>query len=162
MISFYSDGSVPDTDIHATRTFFETEFLKRIQPEQIGFQFLDLRADGLQASKGATDFGMLFSSLSIFIILAVAWLVEMFFRIGVEQRSREIGILQAVGYPLARIRRRFLLEGGIIAGIGSLLGCLLAVGYAQLMIFGLHTWWLPAIGTPFIEFHASLWSLLMV
>ena len=153
--------AAPDTDIHATRTLFETEFLKRIQPEQIGFQFLDLRADGLQASKGATDFGMLFSSLSIFIILAVAWLVEMFFRIGVEQRSREIGILQAVGYPLRAVRRRFLLEGGIIAGIGSLLGCLLAVGYAQLMIFGLHTWWLPAIGTPFIEFHASLWSLLI-
>ena len=153
--------AAPDTDIHATRTLFETEFLKRIQPEQIGFQFLDLRADGLQASKGATDFGMLFSSLSIFIILAVAWLVEMFFRIGVEQRSREIGILQAVGYPLRAVRRRFLLEGGVVAGIGSLLGCLLAVGYAQLMIFGLHTWWLPAIGTPFIEFHASLWSLLI-
>ncbi len=151
----------PDVDIHATRALFETEFLKKIQPQQIGFQFLDLRADGLQASKGATDFGMLFSSLSIFIILAVAWLVEMFFRIGVEQRAREIGILQAVGYSLAKIRRRFFFEGGIIAGIGSLLGCLLAIGYAQLMIFGLHTWWLPAIGTTFIEFHASLWSLLI-
>ena len=154
-------GTAPDIDIHATRTLFETEFLKKIQPEQIGFQFLSPQADGLQASAGATDFGMLFSSLSIFIILAVAWLVEMFFRIGVEQRSHEIGILQAVGYPLAKIRRRFLFEGGTIAGIGSLLGCLLAIGYAQLMIFGLHTWWLPAIGTPFIEFHASLWSLLV-
>ena len=154
-------GTAPDIDIHATRTLFETEFLKKIQPEQIGFQFLSPQADGLQASAGATDFGMLFSSLSIFIILAVAWLVEMFFRIGVEQRSREIGILQAVGYPLAKIRHRFLFEGGTIAGIGSLLGCLLAIGYAQLMIFGLHTWWLPAIGTPFIEFHASLWSLLI-
>lgn len=153
--------AAPDTDIHATLTLFETEFLKMIQPEQIGFQFLDLRADGLQAAKGATDFGVLFSSLSIFIIFAVAWLVKMFFRIGVEQRSREIGILQAVGYPLRAVRRRFLFEGGVVAGIGSLLGCLLAIGYAQLMIFGLHTWWLPAIGTAFIEFHASLWSLLI-
>ena len=151
----------PNKDIQATRTLFETEFIKKIQPEPVGFQFLSLQAEGLQASSGATDFGMLFSSLSIFIILAVAWLVEIFFRIGVEQRSREIGILQAVGYPLAKIRRRFLYEGGAIAGIGSLFGCLLAVGYAQLMIFGLQTWWLPAIGTPFIEFHASLWSLLI-
>ena len=153
--------TAPGTDIPATRALFETEFLKKIQPEQVGFQFLPLRSDGLEASAGATDFGMLFSSLSFFLILAVAWLVEMFFCIGVEQRSREIGILQAVGYPLAKIRRRFLYEGGIIAGIGSLLGCLLAIGYAQLMIFGLQTWWLPAIGTPFIEFHASLWSLLI-
>ena len=149
------------SEVQATRTLFETEFLKKIQPEQIGFQFLALQAEGQQAATGATDFGMLFSSLSILIILAVAWLVELFFRIGVEQRSHEIGILQAVGYSLAKIRRRFFFEGGSVAGIGTLLGCLLAIGYAQLMIFGLKTWWLPAIGTPFIAFHASLWSLLI-
>ncbi len=149
-----------DTDIQATRTRFETEFLKKIQPEQVGFQFLSLQADGLQASAGATDFGMLFGSLSGFIIIAVALLVAMLFRIGVEQRSREIGILQAVGYPLAKIRRRFLYEGAAVAGIGSLLGCLLAVSYAEFMIFGLQTWWLPAIGTPFMELHVNPMSLL--
>ena len=99
------------SDAQATRTLFESEFLKKIQPEQVGFQFLALQTEGLQAATGATDFGMLFSSLSILIILAVAWLVELFFRIGVEQRSREIGILQAVGYPLAKIRLRFFFEG---------------------------------------------------
>ena len=152
-------GTAPDTDIQATRTLFETEFLKRIQPEQVGFQFLSPRAEGLQASSGATDFGMLFGSLSGFIIIAVALLIAMLFRVGVEQRSREIGLLQAVGYPLAKIRRRFLYEGATVAGIGSLLGCLFAVGYAQLMIFGLQTWWLPAIGTPFMELHVNLLSL---
>ena len=153
-------GTAPDTNIQATRTLFETEFLKNIQPEQVGFQFLSLQADGLQASAGATDFGMLFGSLSGFIIIAVALLVAMLFRIGVESRSREIGILQAVGYPLAKIRRRFLYEGATVAGIGSLLGCLLAVSYAELMIFGLQTWWLPAIGTPFMELHVNSISLL--
>ena len=29
------------------------------------------------------------------------------------------------------------------------------------MIFGLQTWWLPAIGTPFMELHISVWSLLI-
>ena len=148
------------SEVQATRTLFETEFLKKIQPEQIGFQSIALQAEGLQAATGATDFGMLFGSLSGFIIIAVALLVGMLFRIGVEQRSREIGILQSVGYPIVKIRRHFLFEGGTVAGIGSLLGCLLAVGYAQLMIFGLKTWWLPAIGTPFMELHLNLWSLL--
>lgn len=154
-------GIVPNASLQATRTLFETEFLKKIQPEQVGFRFLALQADGLQAATGATDFGMLFSSLSAFIIIAVALLVGMLFRIGVEQRSREIGILQAIGYPLTQIRRQFLYEGVIIAGIGSLCGCLLAIGYAQLMIYGLQTWWLPAIGTPFMELHISIWSLLI-
>ena len=153
-------GTASGKDIGATRSLFETEFLKKIKPEQIGIQFLSLQEDGLKASSGSTDFGMLFSSLSGIIIIAVALLVGMVFRIGVEQRSREIGTLQAVGYPLAKIRRSFLYEGGFISLIGSLLGCLLAIGYAKLMIFGLQTWWLPAIGTPFMKLHMSIWSLL--
>lgn len=152
-------GTAPGLDIDATQVLFETEFLKLIKPEEIGFQFLSLREEGIKASKGATDFGMLFSSLSIFIILAAATLVSTTFGICVEQRSSEIGILQAVGYRLAKIRRRFLIEGILIACIGSILGCLLAVGYAQLMIFGLKTWWLPAIGTPFIDLYIGKWSL---
>ncbi|MCE2412863.1 ABC transporter permease [Candidatus Poribacteria bacterium] len=154
-------GVAPNADLQATRTLFETEFLRKIQPEQIGFRFMAPQSDGLQASTGATDFGMLFSSLSAFIIIAVALLVGMLFRIGVEQRSREIGILQAIGYPLTKIRRRFLYEGVTISSMGSLCGCLLAIGYAQLMIYGLQTWWLPAIGTPFMELHVSIWSLLI-
>lgn len=143
----------------APRARFENALLERIQPEQIGFQFLSLRADGLQAAAGTTDFGMLFSGLSLLIIISVSYLIEMLFRIGVEQRSREIGILRAVGYPLATIRRRFLAEAGILAGIGTLIGCGFAIGYAQLMLFGLKNWWLPAIGTPFVELHVRGWSL---
>ena len=145
----------------APRARFENALLERIQPEQIGFQFLSLRADGLQAAAGTTDFGMLFSGLSLLIIFSVSYLIEMLFRIGVEQRSREIGILRAVGYPLATIRRRFLAEAGILAGIGTVIGCGFAIGYAQLMLFGLKNWWLPAIGTPFVELHVRGVSLLI-
>ena len=154
-------GAASGLGLQETRALFETEFLKRVEPERVGFTFLSVRADGLRASGGATDFGALFGSLSAFIIVAVALLVGMLFRIGVEQRSREIGILRAVGYPIAKIRRRFLYEGCILAGIGSLVGCGLAVGYAALMIAGLHTWWLPAIGTRFMTLHVSGWSLLI-
>ena len=145
----------------ATRARFENALLERIQPEQVGFQFLSLRADGLQAAAGTTDFGMLFSGLSILIIFSVAYLIDMLFRIGVEQRSREAGLLRAVGYPLAKIRLRFLSEAGILAGVGTLIGCVFAIGYAQLMLFGLKNWWLPAIGTPFVELHVRGASLLI-
>lgn len=154
-------GTAPGLDLDKTKSSFESEFLKVINPEEIGFQFLSLQEEGLQSAKGSTDFGMLFSSLSFFIIFAAATLVSSIFAIGVSQRSREIGILHAVGYELKKIRRRFLFEGITIAFIGSIFGCLLAIGYAQLMIFGLKTWWLPAIGTPFIDLYVSGWSLLI-
>ena len=41
-------GIAPNVDLQATRTLFETEFLKQIQPEQVGFRFLALQSDGLQ------------------------------------------------------------------------------------------------------------------
>ncbi len=154
-------GAAPGLDIDATKSLFESEFLQMIKPEEIGYQFLSLQAEGLQSAKGSTDFSLLFSSLSFFIIYAAATLVSLIFAIGVSQRSREIGILHAVGYRLRKIRRHFLLEGITIAFIGSILGCLLAIGYAQLMIYGLKTWWLPAIGTPFIDLYVSGWSLLI-
>ncbi|MYI93482.1 FtsX-like permease family protein, partial [Candidatus Poribacteria bacterium] len=153
--------SAPGKDIKATKEIFVAELLKAIRPDQLGFQTISLRSEGLKSSKGSSDFGMLFSSMSGFIIIAVALLVGMVFRLGVEQRSREIGIFQAVGYPVANIRRRFLYEGVMITCVGSILGCLLAIGYAQLMIYGLKTWWLPAIGTPFIQIHISILSLLI-
>lgn len=153
--------AIPGKDIHFTRTLFESELLKKLHPEQVGFNFIPLRMDGINSSKGSSDFGMLFSSMSGFIIIAVAILVGMVFRMGVEQRTREIGILQTLGYTITKIRRRFLSEGVLIACTGSLLGCLLAVGYAKLMIYGLHTWWLPAIGTPFMKLHVNFLSILI-
>lgn len=153
--------SAPGKDIKATKELFVSELLKAIRPDQLGFQTISLRSEGLKSAKGSSDFGMLFSNMSGFIIIAVALLVGMVFRLGVEQRSREIGIFQAVGYPVANIRRRFLYEGVIVTCVGSFLGCLLAIGYARLMIYGLETWWLPAIGTPFIQIHISILSLLI-
>ncbi len=144
----------------AMRERFEAEFLKKIEPARVGFEFLSPRADGLRVSSGTTDFGVLFSGMSALIIFSVAYLIRLIFQIGVEQRSRETVLLRALGYPLVRIRRRFLQEAGIIAGLGSLLGCLFAIGYAHLLLHGLRTWWLPAIGTPFVTFHMRGWTLL--
>lgn len=154
-------AAIAGNDIHFTQRLFESELLKKLHPEQVGFNFIPLRMDGLNSSKGSSDFGMLFSSMSGFIIIAVAMLVGMVFRMGVEQRTREIGILQTLGYTITKIRRRFLSEGILIACAGSLLGCLLAVGYAKLMIYGLHSWWLPAIGTPFMKLHVNFLSILI-
>jgi hypothetical protein len=38
-----------------------------------------------------------------------------------------------------------------VAFVGTLLGAVLGVGFAKLMIFGLTTWWVGAIGTQFLQ-----------
>ena len=154
-------GRIPGQNIQETRTIIESELLSRLEPEQLGFQFIPIRSDGLKSAKGSSDFALLFSSMSGFIIIAATVLIGLVFKLGVEQRSREIGILQSMGYTMKKTRGRLLSEGILLTLFGSLGGCLFAIGYAKLLIYGLHTWWLPAIGTPFISLHIRSLSLII-
>ena len=44
------------------------------------------------------------------------------------QKSREIGILRAMGATRGQILRLFLVQGAVLGAIGSILGLVLAVG----------------------------------
>ncbi|MFP6901715.1 MAG: FtsX-like permease family protein, partial [Opitutales bacterium] len=139
----------------------QRRLLEKIKPEQVGFVFQPVKAQGLEAASGTTDFSMLFIGFSLFLIVSAALLVGLLFRLGVEQRASEIGILLATGYPIATVRRRFLREGGLLAGIGGVIGLGGATIYAWLMMVGLRTWWLAAVSTPFLYLHITPISLLL-
>ena len=126
-----------------------------LAPADMGFTFTPLRLDGLAAAAGTTPFGVLFVSFSSFTIVAAVLLVVLLFRLGAESRAAELGLLLAVGAPPARARRWLLAEAALVVTAGSLLGMPLGVGYAALMLWGLRTWWLPAIGTPFLQLHLA-------
>jgi hypothetical protein len=94
-----------------------------------------------------TDFGQYFVYFSFFLVVAALLLAGLFFRYGLEQRLGELGVLRAVGFTEARLRRVFLAEAALLATAGALLGMAGAVGYAWLMMLGLRTVWLGAVGT---------------
>ena len=121
--------------------------------------FRPVRQQALAAASGATDFSGLFIGFSFFLILAAALLVVLLGKFNLEQRVREVGLLLAVGYPLAAVRRRFLAEAIILTGLGALLGLGGAQLYAHLLLVGLRTWWLEAVGTPFLHLHIHWVSL---
>ena len=60
--------------------------------------------------------------IQIFVILAVAMGIASVLIVSVVQKSREIGILRAVGVSRARVLRVFLIEGAIVGLLGALLG----------------------------------------
>ena len=153
--------TVLGADLQTTQTSFQRRLLDKIRPEQVGLVFQPVKADGLAAATGSTDFSGLFIGFSLFLIVSAALLVGLLFRLGVEQRANEIGILLAAGYPISTVRRRFMKEGGLIAGIGGLVGLGGGVVYAWLLMAGLRTWWLAAVGTPFLSLHINLLSLVL-
>jgi len=126
---------------------FTRGLLERLPPASRGLVVDDVRARALEAARGATDFGQYFVYFSFFLVTAALLLAGLFFRFGVEQRLGEVGLLRAIGFPEARLRRLFLAEASLLSGLGALLGMAGAVGYAGLMMHGLRTTWVDAVGT---------------
>ena len=130
-----------------------------LDPAQMGLTVTPVKARSLAASQGATDFGEYFVYFSFFLMVSALLLTGLFFKLGIEQRLREIGVLRALGFSIPKIRTVFLLEGAALAIGGSLLGLAGALAYAQIIVFGLRTWWIGAVGTRLITLHPSAGSL---
>jgi ABC-type lipoprotein release transport system permease subunit len=150
-----------EDDLAATREDFAAVLRETLDPARAGLSVHPVRAQGMRASEGATDFGEYFVYFSFFLVVSALLLTALFFRLGVEQRLTEIGILGAMGFPARTIRRLFLGEGAILAVVGSLIGLLGAIAYAEIIMYGLRTWWIDAVGTRLLTLHASPTSLLV-
>jgi len=140
---------------------YQQKLRSALDPMADGFAILPVRAQGLEASRGATDFGEYFLYFSFFLVVSALLLTALFFKLGIEQRLREIGVLQAVGFPAAKIRSLFLAEGLLLAVVGSVIGLGGALAYGYLMMLGLRTWWVEAVGTTMLRLHVSPLSLLL-
>ncbi|MFH1575308.1 MAG: FtsX-like permease family protein, partial [Acidobacteriota bacterium] len=142
-------------DLAAAQEDYAERLLRRLDPEEAGFSVSDIRERGLAASRGSTDFGEYFVYFSFFLIAAALLLAALFFRLGIEQRSREIGTLRAAGFPPNLLGRIFLIEGAVLSVAGSILGLAGAIGYGRLLVLALSTWWVDAVGTNRLHLHLS-------
>ncbi|MDX2034125.1 MAG: ABC transporter permease [Blastocatellia bacterium] len=132
-----------------------------LDPVAMGLEPRSVRESSLQASRGATDFGEYFTYFSFFLVVSALLLTTLFFKLGIEQRLREIGLLRALGYSTRAIRGIFLREGVRLAVLGSAAGVIGAIAYGALMMWGLRTWWVGAVGTTQLRLHIAPQSLLI-
>lgn len=130
---------------------YEPRLLARLEPAVFGLALRPVRAEGLRAAAEGTDFGSLFVAFSSFLIASSALLTGLLFRLGLERRAREAGLLLALGYPPGTVRRRFLGEGLALSGAGALLGAACAGAYAAPLLARLQR----QAGAPRLTFAAS-------
>lgn len=149
-------------DREVFKTTFEAGLLKQLDPAQLGFAVLPVKWQGLRAASGTTDFTGLFVGFSFFVIASAMVLIGLLFRLGVERRVSQLGLLAAVGFEVKQVRQLILEEGLAVAFVGAVLGSFAAIGYAKLMVFALKSpdWWGGAIGTPFLNVHVTALSLI--
>src|SRR5205085_9687858 len=75
------------------------------------------------------------------LIAAALLLVGLLFRLNLDRRASEVGLLFAEGYRRRTVRWLLLSEGGALAAGGAVLGACLALGYAALLLQLLAALW---------------------
>jgi hypothetical protein len=135
------------------------EIRDRLSPQSAGVAVAPVRRLATAAAKGSTDFSEYFLYFSALLVASAILLVAVFFRLGIEQRLRSIGILRAAGFSIAAVRKLLLIEFIALAAAGSVMGTAGAVLYARLIVHGLRTWWIGAVGTTRLAVHVSWTSL---
>ena len=93
------------------------------------------------SQQGGTDFGGLFLGFSLFLIAASLMLVGLLFRLALDRRGAEVGLLLAAGYRVRTVQRLLLMEGLTVATLGAAMGLALGLAYNRLLLALLvHLW----------------------
>ena len=125
----------------------------------IGMAVRSVRSESIEASRGATNFSEYFVYFSFFLVVSALLLAALFFKLSVEQRGPELGLLRSVGFTPRMLRRQFLIEGLVLSSLGAVIGVWGGLAYAWILVRGLGSWWVDAVGTTAVSLHVSKLSL---
>ena len=73
----------------------------------------------------------------VFVAISVAFGIASVLSVSVVQRTREIGILRAMGATRQQILRIFLIQGAIFGLLGSIVGS----GVSYILVWSFNTFW---------------------
>jgi ABC-type lipoprotein release transport system permease subunit len=147
--------SIRIADGAAVAAEYEAALRARLDPVALGLAVDAVRERALASAVGATDFGAYFTYFSFFLVVSALLLAALFFRLGLEQRAAELGLMRAIGFGPARLRRLFLSEAAILSAAGGVLGVALAAAWAGALMAALRTWWIGAVGTSALTLHLA-------
>jgi ABC-type antimicrobial peptide transport system permease subunit len=126
-------------------------FRNNLDPSDLGFNVSHVKEEALYAARNGVDFSQLFIGLSFFVLLSAVLLTSLLFLLNLSRRSTQAGTLSALGYSNRLIRKLYILEGLLIAILGSLVGLVLAVIYNKVILLLLNSLWSDIVRTSTLE-----------
>jgi putative ABC transport system permease protein len=151
----------PAEDFETAAAEFRRALLRELKPQESGLAFNDVRLQALGAGAGSNDFGMLFLGFSSFLIVAALLLVGLMVRLNLDHRAREIGLLLAVGWRRAQVRRLVLAEGAFLAVGGGLVGAAGGVGFAGGLLAYMGRLWPGGLERALLRLHVETSSCII-
>ena len=123
------EGGVTELDLSVASVFSAQAIAEQIQRDT-GLVAESWMESNKQLLVGLSSQSSSSLMIQFFVILAVAMGIASVLVVSVIQRSREIGILRAMGTPRDRILRIFLIQGAIVGAIGAAIGSAIGGGLA--------------------------------
>jgi lipoprotein-releasing system permease protein len=121
------EGGVSTIEVKVREIFAAEEAAIRIA-ERTGLVADSWMGTNAQLLVGLRSQGSSSIMIQVFVVLAVALGIASVLAVSVVQKSREIGILKAMGVATGRVVRIFLLQGAIVGLAGSAVGVLVGIG----------------------------------
>jgi len=147
------------TDVGQLQSQLSNEIRSRLGRAGGDMAFRPVRKQVLEGSKGSTDFGVLFVSMSMFLVVAAMGLAGTLMRLMAERRAGEAGMLLACGFTGGQAARAVLAEGAVLAVCGVAVGWPLGIAYAGGIINALNTGLLGTIGNAALRLHVEAASI---
>jgi len=123
----------------------------KLTPAQAGLVTVGVKAAAGKAVSESMDFGMLFVSMSAFLIGTALLLAVLLFLFGTGQRAGQIGLLRASGWTPRQVRNLFVGEALWVAVPAAALGTALGLLYTKWTLGKLERDWADAaLGLKFI------------
>ncbi len=126
-------------------------FANEITPADLGMAIEPIREQGIHAAENGTDFSGLFIGLSFFILVASIILTALLFRLNLENRSTQIGLLAALGFQEKQVQGFYLAEGLVVSFFGGLIGLFISVFYTKMVFKVLNSLWFDIVRTNVLE-----------
>jgi ABC-type antimicrobial peptide transport system permease subunit len=138
-------------EISFDREKYNQVFAQEISPKDLGMSIEPIREQGIHAAENGTDFSGLFIGLSFFLLLASIILTALVFRLNLETRSTQVGLLDALGFRQNHVRSFYIWEGLVISALGAATGLIASVFYTQLVFNYLNSLWFDIVRTNVLE-----------
>ena len=157
--SFLRDPSQPKSYNAVTVKVNQAKHTQEVEDgiKQMGYMSFSVN-DALRGAKNAFIFLDILLSLVGSIALAVSSLgIVNTMVMSILERTREIGIMKAIGASDEHIRRIFLIEASVIGVLGGLLGIAIGWTVGHIINFGANLYIQSQGGTPATLFSLPLW-----
>ncbi len=116
-----------------------------VPPQSVGLGVRPLAARATVAAEGSTPFGILFLTLSSFLVVAAIILLWLCFGLLVTSQHRTLGVLAALGWRPRQIAKVLTVVAGVPISLGVLVGTILSPLWSQVLLAQLGEAWTKEI-----------------